>query len=177
MNPADWLIARVTRRAPDFIIGGQERPYLRRWWLTPWRAWTERAKGSPRRWVRALGRAGELLPNVYLHEFLRSDDDRALHDHPWGNVSVLLRGAYTEHTVEAGGVHRREVLSAGAVRARPSGRFAHRIELHNGACWTLFITGPRYRDWGFHCPEQGWIPWRRFTAADDPGAIGQGCDA
>lgn len=155
MKAGDWLIARVTRRAPDFVIGGWERPYLRRWWLIP----------------------RNRLFNVYLHQFLRSDDDRALHDHPWSNVSVLLRGAYTEHTIAAGGVHRREVLAAGAVRVRPFGQFAHRIELHDGPCWTLFITGPRYREWGFHCPDAGWIHWHRFTASDDPGAVGRGCDA
>jgi hypothetical protein len=30
------------------------------------------------------------------------------------------------------------------------------------------------RDWGFHCP-QGWVPWRKFVAADNPGAVGRGC--
>lgn len=44
-------------------------------------------------------------------------------------------------------------------------------------CWTLFITGPRCRHWGFHCPERGWVHWKLFTAADDPGDIGKGCDA
>lgn len=154
MSFADWLIARVQRRAPDFVIGGAERPYLRRWWLIP---------RNP-------------LLNVYVHQFMRSDDDRALHDHPWANCSVLLRGAYVEHTIAAGGVHKFEVLLAGAIRMRWSGRLAHRVELFDGPCWTLFITGPRYRQWGFHC-ERGWIHWKRFTAADDHGAIGPGCDA
>lgn len=174
---ADWLIDRVTRRPPDFVIGGNDRPYLRRWWLTPWRAWTERAKTNPSRCVRALGLLGELLPNAYLHEFLRSDDDRALHDHPWANASLLLRGCYWEHTIDAGGIHRRRFLVDGELRIRWSGRFAHRVELFDGPCWTLFITGPRYRSWGFHCPEHGWIDWKRFTASDDRGAIGKGCDA
>lgn len=150
----DRIIAHLTRRPPDFIVGGAERPYLRRWWLIP---------RNP-------------VFNVYMHEFLRSDDDRALHDHPWMNLSVLLRGSYTEHTIDAGGIHRRQVLKAGAVRARLSGRFAHRIELHDGTCWTLFITGPRYREWGFHCPARGWVHWRDFTDARDSGAIGRGCD-
>ena len=44
-------------------------------------------------------------------------------------------------------------------------------------CWTLFITGPKVRTWGFHCPEQGWIRWDKFTAAGDAGAVGRGCDA
>lgn len=155
MKLVDRFIARITRRPPDVVIGGHDRPYLRRWWVIP----------------------RNRFFNVYLHEFLRSDDDRALHDHPWANCSVLLRGAYTEHTIQAGGIHAAEVFDAGSVHVRLSGTIAHRIELHEGPCWTLFITGPRYRQWGFHCPEQGWVHWERFTAADDPGAIGKGCDA
>jgi len=172
-----WLIERTTRRPPDFVIGGRENPYLLRWWLTPWRRWSWLAQRDSRLWVRLLGRLGELLPNAYLHHFLRSDDDRALHDHPWANFSVLLCGSYTEHTIDAGGIHRREVLSQGDWRVRWSGKFAHRIELHEGSCWTLFVTGPKYRAWGFHCPDEGWIHWERFTASSDPGSIGRGCDA
>ncbi len=155
MNFAEWIIARITRRPPDFIIGGAERPYLLRWFVIP----------------------RNRLFNVYLHCFKRSDDDRALHDHPWANCSILLRGEYIEHTIAAGGINRREVLSAGAVRLRWTGRLAHRVELHAGDCWTLFLTGPRYRQWGFHCPEQGWIHWERFTAPEDIGSVGKGCDA
>jgi len=151
---AERLIGTAHRRPPDFIIGTPARPYLLRWWLIP----------------------RNRLANAYLHCFLRSDDDRALHDHPWSNASLLLRGEYTEHTIAAGGVHRREVLRAGQVRVRPSGRFAHRVELHAGECWTLFLTGPVYRDWGFHCPDAGWVPWEQFTAQDNRGAVGRGCE-
>jgi hypothetical protein len=155
MRWAEALIRRVTRRAPDRIIGGRQRPYMRRWFVIP---------RNP-------------FFNVYLHQFLRDDDDRALHDHPWMNCSILLRGCYAEHTILAGGVHQRHVLLPGDVHLRLSGRFAHRVELVDGPCWTLFITGPRYREWGFHCPERGWIHWKRFTDESDAGAIGQGCDA
>lgn len=176
MKLADRLIARCLRRPPDVVIGGNERPYLRRWWLTPWRRWTEVAKRSDSRVVRLVGRLAELLPSVYLHQFLRSDDDRALHDHPWlFNCSALLRNAYLEHTIDRGGVHVRTLLLAGEWRFR-WGPAPHRVELCAGPCWTLFITGPRIREWGFHCQEQGWIHWKQFTAADDPGAIGKGCE-
>lgn len=146
------LIDRMTRRQPDVVIGGFLDPYLYRWFVIP----------------------RNRVFNVYLHKFLRSDDDRALHDHPWVNLSVLLNGEYAEHEIDAGGVHRRTVYQAGAMRFRRSGRMAHRIELRGVPCWTLFVTGPRYREWGFHC-EQRWIHWKDFTAADDPGAIGRGC--
>lgn len=149
----EWLIRWALRRRPDFIIGGHEDPYLVRWWFIP---------RNP-------------VFNIYVHLFLRSDDDRALHDHPWINASVLLRGEYTEHEIRAGGINVRTVMKAGDWRVRLSGQMAHRIELHNGACWTLFITGPVYRQWGFHCPEAGWVHWKRFTAAQDKGAIGRGC--
>jgi hypothetical protein len=61
------------------------------------------------------------------------------------------------------------------------GGAAHRIQLHRAgereeSCWTLFITGPRVRQWGFYC-RSGWVHWKRFTAAEDPGMVGKGCDA
>ena len=146
-------LARATQRPPDVVIGGHEDPYLMRWWLIPRN--------------RAL--------NAYLHLFLRSDDDRALHDHPWINCSIILRGKYIEHTIAAGGIHHRREYRAGQIKLRGP-RSAHRIELHAGAAWTLFLTGPNVRTWGFHCPNEGWIPWQRFTAAADADAIGKGCE-
>lgn len=153
VETAHRLIAYGKNRKPDFVIGGAERPYLLRWWLIP---------RNP-------------VFNAYLHLFLRDDDDRALHDHPWANASILLDGEYTEHQIDAGGIHTRTVRRAGDWHIRPSGKIAHRVELHNGPCWTLFLTGPVYRRWGFHCPERGWVHWKDFVAADDIGAVGRGC--
>lgn len=143
----------VEKRNPDVVIGGSDDPYLLRWFVIP---------RNP-------------IFNIYLHMFLRSDDDRALHDHPWMNLSILLEGSYTEHTIEAGGIHRMVVRTAGESKFRWTGRIAHRIELTHGSCWTLFITGPRYRHWGFHCEKQGWVHWKDFTSADGRD-IGKGCN-
>lgn len=154
MNIANNIIQWASRRRPDFMIGGGDDTYLLRWFLIP--------RNS--------------IFNVYVHCFLRSDDDRALHDHPWINCSILLFGKYTEHQISQGGIHTHTVRRAGDWHIRWSGKIAHRIELTHGTCWTLFITGPRYREWGFHCPEQGWIPWKRFTKKDDAGEIGKGCE-
>lgn len=140
------------RRPPDFVVGGKEDPYLMRWWVIP----------------------RNRFFNVYLHHFLRSDDDRALHDHPWWNLSILLRGEYTEHTIAAGGVHRAVIRRAGQFKFRGA-KSAHRIELHNGPCWTLFLTGPTLRTWGFHCPR-GWRPWKEFVDDRDSGKVGRGCE-
>lgn len=148
---ATWLMNRMQRRAPDFVIGGKENPYLYRWWVIPRNRWF----------------------SIYLHKFMRSDDDRALHDHPWINCSILLRGSYVEHTIDQGGINHRRKYSTGDVRMRWSGKLAHRVEIDK-PCWTLFIRGPVYRHWGFHCPA-GWVPWEKFVARDDIGSVGKGC--
>lgn len=139
------------KRPPDFIIGPKHTPYLKRWWLIPRNRWF----------------------NIYLHEIRRDDDDRALHDHPWINCSILLKGAYREITPTGTYFRRR-----GSIVFRRA-RSAHRLELPiiNGGityCWTLFITGPRVREWGFHCPK-GWVPWYDFVDERDAGQTGRGC--
>lgn len=47
-------------------------------------------------------------------------------------------------------------------------------KLTHGPCWTLFVTGPRIRNWGFHCPN-GWVRWEAFTPPADKGSVGRGC--
>jgi hypothetical protein len=143
----------MAARKPDFIIGTKEDPYLIRWWVIP------RNK----------------LFNIYLHEIVRDDDDRALHDHPWVNLSYLLEGSYTEVTIAAGGINHRAVLRAGDWRFRRS-TAAHRLELdHSSRVLSLFITGPRIREWGFHC-HKGWRHFKEFVAIrDGVSGIGAGC--
>ena len=152
------LFVLAHSRAPDVIIGmdyRQGRPdYLRRWYVIPRNRWL----------------------NIYLHRFGRDDDDRALHDHPWlFNCSIVLRGMLAEitpHPSPKWGQIRRG-LSAGDWRFR-WGRSPHRLELRSPHAWTLFITGPRIREWGFYCPK-GWVHWRDFTDPNDSGKIGPGC--
>lgn len=155
-NIVSLLFCRMARiassRRPDVNIGKMDDVYMQRWWVIP----------------------RNRLFNIYLHHFLRSDDDRALHDHPWLNCSILLDGSYTEHTISAGGVNHHVEYQAGAFKLRGP-RYAHRVELTNGPCWSLFITGPTVRSWGFHCPN-GWRHWREFTDPNDAGQIGRGCD-
>lgn len=142
------------KREPDFYVGGKEDPYLLRWWIIP----------------------RNRFFNVYLHKFLRDDEDRALHDHPWPSLTLFLKGRYIEY------------LEGGEKRFRKQGnviyrgpRHAHRIALYRHrdgsleTAWTLFMTGPKMREWGFHCP-QGWRHWKDFVDEADHGNVGRGCD-
>lgn len=161
---SNWL--RLSFK-PDFVIGGKDDPYLLRWWIVPRNKWF----------------------NVYLHQILRDDNDRALHDHPWDNCSVILKGQYQEVTLSEDGLkafgYCRRELNSDYVSShglpvdlwmRPifsvvfrKAQNPHRLELFKGKpCWTLFISGPRKRDWGFHC-EEGWVHWKDFTDPEDRG--------
>jgi len=141
-------------RKPDFIIGGAENPYIRRWWIIP----------------------RNTIFNIYLHNMLRDDDDRALHDHPWWNVSIILKGGYLEWFS-----HRGDPVNCiwrgpwSVVFRKPS--CAHRLALgyEKKSSWSLFITGPRVREWGFHCPR-GWVHWKIFTDPTDSSRVGRGCE-
>lgn len=142
-----WAWRLMDSRPPDFVIGDD---YLLRWYVIP---------RNP-------------CFNVYLHEYHRSDDDRALHDHPWWSLSWLLNGRLVEHDGRG-----QRTMNAGKWRLR-SARYSHRLEVppfYRGDTVTLFLTGPRIRSWGFHCP-QGWRHWRDFTAPSDSGQVGRGCD-
>ena len=74
------------------------------------------------------------------------------------------------HDRELGDVTFRRVNSAHRVRL-----YTHSDLARSVPAWTLFITGPRVREWGFWC-RQGRRHWRVFTDPDDSGKIGLGCD-
>lgn len=138
---------------PHFVIGDR---YLLRWYLLPRNPWL----------------------NVYLHQFLHDDEDRALHDHPWRFISIMLHGAYWE-VVTGGQWIFREALSV----AFRDATHLHRVVLLKAdgpervpiPCWTVVITGRVVRDWGFWCPK-GFVHWQDFTAPGDYGQVGKGCD-
>lgn len=142
----DWAARYIEAHpAPDFTIGDNQ---LQRWFVVP---------RNP-------------FANVYLHRFLRSDDDRALHDHPWDNRSWVLSGCYVEHLQDGSTITRFEgdIVERKAIEA-------HRVELVTGPAITLFFTGPIIRSWGFYCPK-GWVPWRWFVDVHEGGnRRGQGC--
>ena len=139
-----WAHDLIKSRPHDFTIGDDQ---LHRWWIVP------RNQGC----------------NVYLHVILKSDDDRAMHDHPWASTSYILEGSYIEVTPEG-----RFVREAGRIGHRDA-EAMHRLEVPEGGyAISLFITGPKVREWGFDCP-QGWVHWQDFCNPDNHGQRGRGC--
>lgn len=155
------LMRRVAEaREPDFVIrrGSDKNAYLRRWWVIPRNRWL----------------------NVYLHNMLRDDDD-VLHDHMYASVSLVLTdgleeiwcrdpneefvfveddaGSYTRKIYET----QRRVVRGGDLVWRSS-RMAHQLLVRSPA-WTLFVTGPRVKEWGFWCPR-GFQHWKKYVTPD-----------
>lgn len=97
---------------------------------------------------------------IYLHHFVGDDWSRDPHDHPKAFWSIGLWGGYVEEVFERrpvriGRLPLRLVLAhtlrwrAPWIRRFPA-EHIHRIRLADGRhAWTLVITGPETRPWGF----------------------------
>ena len=142
-----WLDRRGRKRIVYDRIDNE--PYLERYYLF-------------------LKDRGEHFPfNIFLHKFLKSDIDD-LHDHPWPYATLILRGGYWEWRpqFDADGKKIGEIAKwcgAGSFRVASANSY-HRIELDpNVTCWTLFMPGPKQRDWGFLVKNK-WVQWEQYLA-------------
>lgn len=126
----NWLLKRL----PSFTIeNAAGQPYLRRYYLLK---------------TKRLG--------IYIHEILRSDEDRDLHDHPWNFLSIVLRHGYIE-LFPNGEYKCRFPRSWVFHRAED----AHKVELYEKPAWTLVFVGRKRREWGFHTSD-GWVHWQDY---------------
>lgn len=106
-----------------------------------------RGSGVLDRWVLRCP-----LGSVRVHHILKSDVDRDFHDHRFDWLGLILRRGYIEHSPNA---PPRVYRFLSLVRHRAED--VHRLELPWGPAWTISLTGPQRRMWGFHT-AQGWVP-------------------
>ena len=137
---------------PDLVLAPDGKPYIYRWYVVP------------------KNETG----NVYFHVQVASDPLRPLHDHPWDNTSTILAGGYDEiyRPLDWEGSPGREEtrrLFKGQVVHRVAEE-PHRIILPAGVPYTmsLFTTGPKRREWGFHM-DGGWRSWKDCTVETPDG--------
>lgn len=115
------------------------RPFLQ------WGKWQGRPECPYfKRWLLDLR-----LFSIRLHHWVGSDDQRALHDHPWSFVTIILKGSYIDRT-EDGDEH----MTPGKIRFRPA---LHSHTVIATDCWSIIFTGPKTRKHGF------WVDgkWRK----------------
>ena len=103
--------------------------------------------------------------NIFLHRFHKSDD-AVFHDHPWSYTTIILQGGYWEWIPIFDSVGRKtgEIQhwrGPGHFRTCSANSF-HRIELDpNITAWTLFMPGPKQREWGF-LVKNNWVQWQEY---------------
>lgn len=177
---ANYLIKRAKRTPYRHLPG-----YMRRWWLVPYeKAGSSYAEGTgPVSWRRPIAKLLQLCGiAVRVHEILSSDVDRAMHDHPWPYVTVILKGGYWEVTPEStrpsiddqgalfedGRWVRQKWYGPGSVLVRRS-TDRHYLTLdfdwdrhEDTPATTLFITGPLVQTWGFYPDGEAKVPFDEY---------------
>lgn len=100
-------------------------------------------------------------PRLFLHRIYTKDPDRPVHNHPWAWAKALiLSGGYTEERTSDGSLYRMRTYGPGAVNGLGLADY-HSILHVLPNTWTLFLTGPRVRDWGFLVGHTH-VPWRQY---------------
>lgn len=117
---------------------------------------------------------------IYIHKFVRSDFERALHDHPWDFLVIPIWQGYIEHArkIDRLGYDvpvARRVYPVIGSRFRIA-EFKHRVELiEMKPAWSIFFRFRKRRLWGFHT-ERGWeesVAWWHEHCEDDTTLPGQ----
>lgn len=112
----------------------EKTTYLTRWWL--------------------LGNSRSKFA-LMLHKMHAPDSDACHHDHPWGFITLILKGGYYEEIMTEPGKYFTRWNGPGRLLYRPAVH-THRIDnLPKGTCWTLVLRGPLERRWGFWT-KYGW---------------------
>lgn len=143
------LLYRLTANRPTRLISIEGQPYLERYFIGQWMGIT-----------------------VYLHRFVRDDDERSLHNHPWRHaLSLVLCGSYTETQAVSAThahictckenlvwLHKETVRWFNYIRRDDF----HQITGVRPETWTLFLhTRWRFR-WGFLRRIDKKVPFYQF---------------
>ena len=153
-------------RKPDLIIGPRHNPQTVRWHIFVWRGW-----------------------QLSLHKWLRSDSDRAPHDHKADNLSIILGGGYFETIrtfVWQNGkmaYHDTEHFRWPLIPYFRKAETPHRVTLPSDGkpVWTLWLRWPPRRRWGYWCDNRGWVDADQYNDEADyyttgVSDVGRGCD-
>lgn len=82
---------------------------------------------------------------VYFHVYF-SDRYLPPHDHPWWNVTILVRGRYQERLIKNYNAfdRGRPIDSSNRFIVFRKATTAHAMQVERGPLWTIFIHGPEW---------------------------------
>jgi hypothetical protein len=81
--------------------------------------------------------------SIRLHKWISSDDKRYFHDHPWWYISLVMSGFYIDKSPDG-----KKLRKPGSVKFN-SANHKHTVLIPKRGCWTIILTGPEIREWGF----------------------------
>tara|TARA_B100000575_G_C22923357_1_gene535528 strand:- start:84 stop:737 length:654 start_codon:yes stop_codon:yes gene_type:complete len=91
--------------------------------------------------------------NIFIHKFMKGDDDEDIHDHPWGFFHLILSGGYWEELpIDQNDLNKgiQKIWRDSGYWNCVSADYKHRIELKDHIKpWTIFIPLNKKKDWGF----------------------------
>jgi hypothetical protein len=110
--------------------------------------------------------------SIRLHHWIRSDDKRFFHDHPWDFTTFVLKGSYRDvspaYTREGIEYHHIDTIKAGDRKFRKA-THKHYVDVPQGGAWTLLFCGRHKRNWGFWIKaNQFFRPLRYFSKYGHP---------
>jgi hypothetical protein len=150
----------ILTREPNQVIRRHGEDYIKRYMLG--RKIMVPINDTPGMPIGWMGGIQSEIENIYLHEFIRSDKDDP-HNHPWPNVTVLIRGWYSERIFTDDGIEKGEVnRHPGDIVIRKASD-VHAITYTSDNCLSLFITGRKETEWGFW-QDNKFIHWENYHA-------------
>lgn len=121
----------------DIVIDGQQ--YMRRWWIVRTRFFEAR-----------------------IHYTSSADVGEHVHDHPFDFITIVMKGTYDEYLASAELVRHRR-----GVPFFRQAEVAHAIDkISQGGVWSLVLTGPRRREWGFYV-DGNWVHEETYRTTQD----------
>lgn len=97
-----------------------------------------------------------------IHHFTGRDKGLP-HDHPWGFLSIVLKGGYIERVYQSDGTFTDIERRPGDCFKLEAEHIHEIIELLEHECWTLVLPDPWKRHWGhwnFNNKPPEFIPFR-----------------
>lgn len=151
-DKGNGLLCTVIRGLNMLKVVGSNPPFLTK----PKLIWNQKL-GLPhcpymRRWVIDFGEFA-----IRLHRWQSSDDHRAFHDHAWNFVTCVLYGSYLDVSPDG-----EDLLTPGSIRYRAASH-SHTVKILKPGTWTLVLSGPPIRRWGFWVKDKLWKRDRYFA--------------
>jgi hypothetical protein len=82
--------------------------------------------------------------SIRIHKWIRSDDKRYMHNHPWWFLTFILKGSYTDVSNKG-----EEFLKRFSFRFRLANH-SHYVSIPKTGAVTILITGRPKQKWGFN---------------------------